>query len=89
MIGVLTEAIIAVVGASMALSFYRLVRGPSIPDRVVGADAVVTNLMGLIVLFAIETSRPVFFVAVLVLAILGFVGTVAYAKFIERGSIIE
>lgn len=74
---------------SIALSFYRLAKGPTVPDRVVAADNIATNLTGLFALFAIQTGEKLFIIAVVALTILSFVATAVYAKFLERGKIIE
>ena len=76
-------------GASVLLAFIRLVKGPTTSDRVVAADTLATNVLGVIALFAIQTHNKLFIIAVLALAILSFVGTTVYAKFLERGKIIE
>ena len=78
-----------VIGIAIALCLYRLVKGPTIADRVVAADTVATNLLGVIALSAIRTGEKSFVLAVLALAILAFVGTTVFAKFLERGRIIE
>jgi multicomponent Na+:H+ antiporter subunit F len=75
--------------ASLALSFYRLAKGPTTSDRIIAADNIATNLTGLFALFAIQTGEKLFIIAVVALTILNFVATVVYAKFLERGKIIE
>ena len=80
---------LGMLGLSLALCFIRLVKGPTTADRVVAADTLATNILGVIALFAIQSGEELFIIAVLALAILSFVGTVVYAKFLERGSIIE
>jgi len=74
---------------SIALSFYRLARGPSTPDRIIAADNIATNLTGVFALFAIQTGEKVLIIAVVALTILSFVATAVYAKFLERRQIIE
>ena len=80
---------LGMLGLSLALCFIRLVKGPTTADRVVAADTLATNILGVIALFAILSGEELFIIAVLALAILSFVGTVVYAKFLERGKIIE
>ncbi len=77
------------IGIAIALCFYRLVKGPTIADRVVAADTIATNLLGIIALSAIRTGEKFFVLAMLALTILAFVGTTVFAKFLERGRIIE
>ena len=74
---------------SIALSFYRLAKGPTPPDRIIAADNIATNLTGVLTLFAIQTGEKVVIIAVVALTILSFVATAVYAKFLERGQIIE
>lgn len=80
---------LGMLGLSLALCFVRLVKGPTTADRVVAADTLATNILGVIALFAILAGEELFIIAVLALAILSFVGTVVYAKFLERENIIE
>jgi len=70
------------------LSGYRVVRGPTTPDRVVGLDAIATNVVAIAVLFALKTDRGLFVTVSLVLAIIGFLSTVAVAKYVTEGDII-
>lgn len=69
---------------ALALTFYRLLRGPSLPDRVLGLEMVGFGFMGLALVYALLT-RQVFFVDVAtVLALVSFLATIAFARFIER-----
>lgn len=70
------------------LAGYRVVKGPTVPDRVVGLDAIATNVVAIAVLFALKTGRGLFVTASLVLAIIGFLSTVAVAKFVTEGDVI-
>ncbi|MBI3127393.1 MAG: K+/H+ antiporter subunit F [Candidatus Tectomicrobia bacterium] len=89
MIQIAVEIGMGMTGLSLLLCFLRLVVGPTTADRVVAADTLSINILGLIALFAIRSEEPYFILALLALAILSFVGTVVYAKFLERGAIIE
>ena len=89
MIGTAVQISLVMLGLSMILAFIRLIKGPTTSDRVVAADAIATNVLGVIALYAIQTGNNLFILAVLALAILSFVGTTVYAKFLERGKIIE
>lgn len=80
---------IGCVGAAMALNVYRLIVGPDAVDRVVALDTLYINLIVMLVLVGILLSTAVFFEAALLIAMMGFVGTVALAKYLRRGSIIE
>lgn len=77
------------VGAAFALSFYRLLNGPHAPDRILALDTLYINAIALLVLLGIKLASPLYFEAALLIALMGFVGTVALAKFLLRGDIIE
>ncbi len=79
----------AALGLALALNLWRLVRGPGASDRILALDTMVINVIGLIVLTGIASGSGAAFEAALLLAMVGFVGTVAYAKFLLRGDIIE
>ena len=74
---------------AMALAAFRMMRGPRAQDRVLALDAFYVAGMILILIFGIETGDTVYFEAALVIALLGFVGTSALAKFLMRGETIE
>ncbi|WP_158043860.1 monovalent cation/H+ antiporter complex subunit F [Skermanella pratensis] len=69
---------------SILIAFVRLVRGPSLPDRIVALDLLTLLAVGVIALFAIREDKPVFLDAAIALALVAFLGTVAYARFLER-----
>jgi multicomponent K+:H+ antiporter subunit F len=75
----------------LALLFttYRLVRGPSAPDRILALDTLYINAIALLFLIGIYFRTALFFEAALVIALLGFVGTVALSKYLSRGDIAE
>ncbi len=74
---------------ALALNLWRLLKGPTISDRIVALDTMVINTIAIIVLIGIETVDDTYFDVALLLAMVGFVGTVAYCKFILRGDIVE
>ncbi len=73
-----------VMGLSLVLGFYRLVRGPSLPDRVVALDMMTVLIIVFCGLFAIATDERAFLDVAIVLALIGFLATVALARFAER-----
>ncbi len=79
----------AAVGLSQLMSMIRLVIGPGAGDRILALDTMVVNAIGLVVLLGISQGTQIYFEVSLVIAMLGFVSTVAYARFILRGDIIE
>lgn len=80
---------LVVVSALCILCAYRAIAGPTVPDRVVAIDTIVTNVVAIAVLFALQTGRSLFITGALVLAIIGFITTVSVAKFVTEGDIIE
>lgn len=79
----------ALVAGAFAMSFFRLIRGPDAPDRILALDTLYINAIALLVLLGIHLASPLYFEAALLIALMGFIGTVALAKFLLRGDIIE
>ncbi|BAZ94473.1 MAG: K+/H+ antiporter subunit F [Gammaproteobacteria bacterium] len=77
------------VGLAVALSLWRLLRGPDAPDRILALDTLYVNTIALLVLFGIQIDSNIYFEAALLIALMGFVGTVALCKYLLRGDIIE
>lgn len=77
------------VGVGLLLNLYRLLAGPSSGDRILALDTMVINAIAFIILFGMQQRSTAFFEAALLLAMVGFVGTVAYCKFLLRGDIVE
>ncbi|HMP75162.1 MAG TPA: monovalent cation/H+ antiporter complex subunit F [Kiritimatiellia bacterium] len=75
----------AVLSLAMLLALYRVLRGPTLPDRVIAIDLLTTLAVGIIALYAIVTGQAVFLSAGIALALLAFLGTVALALYIRRG----
>lgn len=74
---------------AMALATWRIIRGPRAQDRVLGMDTLYLNAMLLIVVFGVRTNSQLYFEAALIIGMLGFAATVALAKFLMRGEVIE
>jgi len=74
---------------AMALVLVRILRGPRAQDRIIALDTLYINAMLLLVTFGISTGRIVYFEAALVIGMIGFVSTLALAKFLMRGEVIE
>ena len=70
-------------------TIYRLVKGPSAPDRVQALDALGINLISGVAIFSVLLRSTGFFEVILLIGILSFIGTIAFARFIERGVVIE
>lgn len=74
----------AMLSTAMVLTFIRLVRGPTLPDRVVALDLFAILSTGLLTVYAIDTDEQVFLDVAIVLALIAFLGTAAFALYIER-----
>jgi len=77
-------AALVMVSAALLLAFVRLVRGPTLPDRVVMVDLIGVCSVGLMVLGAAVSGEQAFLDAAVVIALLGFLGTIAYARYAEE-----
>jgi multicomponent K+:H+ antiporter subunit F len=89
---VLTWAIMGaqvLLGLALVCSTFRMLWGPRAQDRVVGFDSLYVNAMLLVLTFGIRSGSTLYFEAALMIALLGFVSTVALAKFLLRGEVIE
>lgn len=80
---------IVVICLSMIPVIFRMVKGPAASDRVVALDSIGVSLISLIGLFSILVETSFYLEIILLLAILSFIGTVAFSKFIEKGDIIK
>jgi multicomponent K+:H+ antiporter subunit F len=74
---------------AMACAAFRMLRGPRAQDRILGLDTLYVNAMLLLLTFGIRTGSTLYFEVALMIALLGFVATVASAKFLLRGEVIE
>ena len=79
----------ACLGLAMLLNLWRLLKGPEATDRILALDTLTINAIAVIALFGIAHATTTYFEAALLLAMVGFVGTVAYCKFLLRGDIVE
>jgi multicomponent Na+:H+ antiporter subunit F len=77
------------VSISMLGLVYRVIKGPTTPDRVVALDAIGINLIAIVALISMILDTYAFLEVILLLGILAFIGTVAFSKFLEKGEIIE
>ncbi len=80
---------LAIMTVALVLTLLRLIKGPDLPDRILALDTLYINAIALIVLFGIWLGSELYFEAALLIAVMGFVGTVAVAKYLLRGDIIE
>ena len=81
--------VFVMISIALLLNQWRLLRGPSLPDRILALDTMYINSIALIILYGLLMGSPLYFEAALLIAMLGFVSTVAVCKFLLRGDIIE
>lgn len=89
MLGYVIPLCLTLLGIALLLAVARLVKGPSLPDRALALDTLYINAIALIILYGIWQGTELFFEIALLIAVLGFVSTVAVAKYMLRGDIIE
>jgi multicomponent K+:H+ antiporter subunit F len=77
------------IGLALVFNCWRLIHGPSLPDRILALDTMAINTIALLVTVGIQQNLTAFFEAALLIAMMGFVGTVALCKYLLRGDIIE
>ncbi len=80
---------LAIMGLALVLTVARLIEGPDMPDRILALDTLYINAIALIILLGIWLNTDLYLEAALLIAIMGFIGTVAVAKYLLRGDIIE
>jgi multicomponent Na+:H+ antiporter subunit F len=85
MLDIVSHVSLATLGIALVVSFGRLAKGPTLPDRVVAMDLIGILVVGLIVVLAGWTGIRATLDAAVVIALIGFVGTVAYATYVQRG----
>ncbi|MEI8266962.1 MAG: K+/H+ antiporter subunit F [Betaproteobacteria bacterium] len=77
------------VGLALVLCAWRLVKGPEAPDRVLALDTLYVNVVALVILLGMRLQTALLFEAALLIALLGFAGTVALSRYLTRGDVIE
>lgn len=80
---------LSAISAAIVLNLYRMVVVPDVTDRILALDTLVINAIGLIVLLGIIYGTTMYFEAALLIAMVGFVTTVAFCKYLLRGNVIE
>jgi multicomponent Na+:H+ antiporter subunit F len=84
MLEIITQTALVTLGVALLIAVIRLVKGPTLPDRIVAMDLIGVLVVGLIVVLAASTRVSATLDAAIVIALVGFVGTVAYATYVER-----
>ena len=80
---------LACFGAALLMCLYRVVFSPALTDRILALDTMTINVIAVFVIVGIAEGTPVYFEAAVLFAMVGFISTVAFAKFLLRGDIIE
>jgi multicomponent K+:H+ antiporter subunit F len=76
-------------GLALLMNLWRLATGPTLGDRILALDTMVINAIALLMLYGIAAGTAVFFEASMLFAMVGFVATVAYCRYLLRGDVIE
>lgn len=79
----------ALMSAALLLNLWRVLRGPDVTDRIIALDTLYINTIALLVMHGIHLGSAIYFEAALLIAMMGFIGTVALCKYLLRGDIIE
>jgi multicomponent Na+:H+ antiporter subunit F len=85
MLYIVSQVTLATLGLALLIAFIRLVKGPTLPDRIVAIDLFGVLVVGLIVVLAGWSGVRATLDAAIVIALVGFLGTIAYATYVERG----
>lgn len=89
MLAITLPIVSLMMGLALLLNLWRLLQGPDLPDRILALDTMYINTIALLVLFGIYMDSTAYFEIALLIAMMGFVGTVAVCKYLLRGDIIE
>ena len=81
--------VMAAFALALALNAWRLFRGPGLPDRILALDTLAINAIAFLIVLGLRGATSVYFEVALLIAMFGFVGTAAFAKYLLRGNIIE
>jgi multicomponent Na+:H+ antiporter subunit F len=85
MLDIVSQMTLVTLGVALLIAFIRIVKGPTLPDRIVAMDLFGVLVVGLIVVLAARSGVHATLDAAFVIALIGFLGTVAYATYVERG----
>jgi multicomponent K+:H+ antiporter subunit F len=81
--------VMAALAFALALNGWRLFKGPALTDRILALDTLYINALALVVVVGIWLGSKIYFEVAVLIGLLGFVGTVALAKYLVRGDIVE
>lgn len=89
MLSIVIPIVLAMLGVAITITAWRLAKGPSMADRILALDTLGINAIALVMIIGISYQTNDYFEAALLIAMMGFVGTVALCKFLLSGDIIE
>lgn len=89
MLELVIQIAFVMIAISIILNIYRLVAGPSAADRILSLDTIYVNAIALLIILSIYLNNNLYFEAALLIAVMGFVGTVALSKYLLRGDIMD
>ena len=89
MLSIALSIAFTLLGVALLLTGWRLLRGPSLPDRILALDTLYINAVALLVLLGIAFDSPLYFEAALLIALLVFIGTVALCRFVRDGRLFD
>ena len=89
MLDISIKIALVAIAVSMALTLYRLIKGPDAPDRILALDTLYVNAVALLIVLGIYDNSSIYFEAALLIALMGFVATVALARYIARGDVMD
>lgn len=78
--------VLVMLAAALLLALWRLIRGPSLPDRVVALDLISVVAVGIVATYSVISGERAILDAAIVVALITFLGTVAFASYLERGT---
>lgn len=84
LMNVTTNIVLMLLVLTMILSFIRLIIGPTLPDRVVALDLIGSTVAGIIAVYAVANLQPVYVDVAIVMALVIFLGTIAFARYVEK-----
>lgn len=86
---ILIQAALVIYGIAIMIVLYRVIKGPSLPDRVVAFDSIGAMVMSSVSILCLIMNTTLFLEAILIIGVLSFISTIATSRFIERGVIFE
>lgn len=89
MLDIVLPIAFVLVALALVLSMLRLIIGPDLPDRILALDTLYINSIALLLLLGMHLGSSLYFEAALLIAVIGFVGTVALSNYLLRGNIVE